>query len=328
MTKELPPWHGYWVASPTPFTTDGALDQPALGELMKLYVNHGVHGILINGSTGEWWAQSDAERRLAVRIACEATEGRVPVLAGISHFTATQALDLARAAAEDGAAGVLATVPPYINPTEAEALNWYRTIAENSPVPLMVYNWPRGVGLDLPVPLLDQLADLDNVAAIKDSSGDELKTIRALELVDGRVRFFARFISRRGLALLRGLGGDGNIDGGGIGAIFAARFYEAVWADDLAAAEDALARYQRISQAMVRQDYSGRFGSPVAQLKALMRHLGQPGGYVRQPLLEVAEEELIRDLKPVLQETGLLEELDAAATAMSKAGTVGGDGAA
>ena len=55
--RDLISWRGYWPASPTPFDAGGALDRPAK-ETIRLYVDHGVHGILVNGSTGEWWAQS------------------------------------------------------------------------------------------------------------------------------------------------------------------------------------------------------------------------------------------------------------------------------
>lgn len=309
MNKELPEWHGYWVAAPTPFDRKGALEPALLADLVRLYIAHGVHGILINGSTGEWWAQSDGERQRVLQMAVDASEGAVPIVAGVSHMVPEGAIKLAQAAAVAGASGVLATVPPYVHPTESEALEWYRQLAKNSPLPVMVYNWPRGVGVDLSVSLLDELADVDNVVAIKDSSGDELKTLRALEQIDGRVRFFARFVSRRGLGILRELGGDGNIDGGGLGAVFGAGFFEAVWRGDLATARQLSDKYQDMSGALIGADYAGRFGSPVAQLKAVMRHLGQPGGYVRKPLLEVEPGPVVQAFESAAQHTGLLSEI-------------------
>ncbi len=309
MNKELPAWRGYWVAAPTPFDQKGALEPRLLSNLVRLYVAHGVHGILINGSTGEWWAQSDTERQAVLQVAVEAAGGDVPIVAGVSHMVPHGAIELARAAADAGASGVLATVPPYVRPTESESMQWYQQLAKNSPLPIMVYNWPRGVGVDLSLSLLDELADVDNIVAIKDSSGDELKTLRALEQLEGRVRFFARFVSRRGLGILRELGGDGNIDGGGLGAVFAAGFYEAVWQGDLTRARQLSEKYQTMSAALVDADYAGRFGSPVAQLKAVMRHLGQPGGYVRPPLLEVEPGPVVQAFESAAANTGLLTEI-------------------
>lgn len=315
MSNQLLAWHGYWVAAPTPFSQEGELDPTLLEDLVRLYISHGVHGILINGSTGEWWAQSEEERQQVVKIAVDAAEGAVPIVAGISHMTPGGALDLADAAAEAGASGVLATVPPYVHPTESESMAWYQLIAAKSALPVMVYNWPRGVGVDLSVSLLDELADMDNVGAIKDSSGDELKTLQTLEAVAGRVRFFARFVSHRGLAILQGLGGDGNIDGGGLGAVFAAGFYEAVWRGDLEAARDLSTKYLTMSGALVDADYAGKFGSPVAQLKAVMRHLGQPGGYVRPPLLDIDPTLAVQAFQAAAGKTGLLDEIDRVARA-------------
>ena len=114
-----------------------------------MYAGHGVQGILVNGTTGEWWAQSRSEREDVARTAAEAARGAVPVVVGVTHYVLDESVRLAHGAAEAGAAGVLATVPPYVHPTEREALAWYRRLAERSPLPVMVYNWPRGVGVDL-----------------------------------------------------------------------------------------------------------------------------------------------------------------------------------
>jgi dihydrodipicolinate synthase/N-acetylneuraminate lyase len=309
--RDSVPWRGYWPASPTPFTAAGELDLPALQETIRLYIDHGVHGILVNGTTGEWWAQTISERREVARAAVEAAAGSVPVLVGVTHFVPDQAASLAESAADSGADGVLSTVPPYVHPTGREILAWYRALSERSPLPVMIYNWPRGVGVDLSVDLLAELVQLDNVVAVKDSSGDELKTLVALERLGGEVRFFARFISRRGLAVLQEIGGDGNIDGGGIGAIFGAGYYDAVWSGEMATARDLAARYQSVSEALVHPDYSGRFGSPVAQVKAVMRLLGQPGGHVRGPLLDIPDSVAREAVQGKLAAAGLLAELAA-----------------
>jgi 4-hydroxy-tetrahydrodipicolinate synthase len=307
--RDLISWRGYWPASPTPFGPDGALDLPALKETVRLYVDHGVHGILVNGTTGEWWAQTQAEREDVARVAVDAARGAVPVVVGVTHYMLDESVRLARSAAEAGASGVLSTVPPYVHPTDREALAWYRRLAERSPLPVMVYNWPRGAGVDLSDDVLAELARTENIAAIKESSGDELKTLAVLERVAGQVRFFARFVSRRGLAVLRELGGDGNIDGGGIGAIFGSGFYDAVWSADYPRARGLAARYQAVSGALVRADYGGRFGSPVAQVKAVMRVLGQPGGFVRSPLLDVADSVARNAVERAFTDSGLLAEL-------------------
>jgi 1-pyrroline-4-hydroxy-2-carboxylate deaminase len=307
MNRDDVEWWGYWPAAPTPFRNDGALDEPALRSLLQLYLDQGVHGILVNGSTGEWFSQTPAERERVTEVAVEAAAGRIPIITGVSAYTAAEAARLARHAARAGADGVLATPPPYVHPSPAEILAFYREVTEATELPFMIYNWPRGVAVDIDAHpgLVQELAGLDHVAAIKDSTGDWLAMLRTVELVSDQVRVFGSFLHRRGLAALLGLGGDGNIDGGGVGAPFAVPFYEAVRRGDRAAATAAVDRYTALSGRLIRPDYSGVFASPIPQLKAVMRLLGQPGGAVRPPLLPLNDPAALDQLAQLLADVGL-----------------------
>lgn len=302
-------WRGYWVAAPTPFTATGELDEPGWAHLVRLYAGQGVHGLLVNGSTGEWFSQSAAERRRVVEIAVEAVGGRLPVVAGVSAYTVAEAASLAEHAATIGADGVLATPPPYVHPSEDEIVAFYTSLGLATDLPLMVYNWPRGVSVDLAATtgLMSRLADLDKVVAIKDSTGDWLRMLGTVEAVGDRVRVFGSFISRRGLAVLRGLGGDGNIDGGGLGAPFAVPFYEAVAAGNVGEAVQSALRYAAISGRLINPDYSGVFASPIAQLKVAMAMLGQPAGPPRPPLLPLIDPQKLAAIRAILVDGGLLE---------------------
>ena len=308
MQREDVDWHGYWVAAPTPFTASGELDETGWAQLVRLYAGQGVHGLLVNGSTGEWFSQSPAERRRVVEIAVEAAAGRLPVVVGVSAYTVAEAGALAEHAAETGADGVLATPPPYVHPSADEIVAFYTSLGRSSDLPLMVYNWPRGVSVDLAATpgLMRRLAGIDQVVAIKDSTGDWLRMLNTVEAVADQVRVFGSFISRRGLAVLRGLGGDGNIDGGGLGAPFAVPFYDAVAADKVGEAEQSALRYLAISGRLINPDYSGIFASPIAQLKAAMTMLGHPAGPPRPPLLPLTGPEKLAAIRAILVDGGLL----------------------
>ncbi|MEU7692779.1 dihydrodipicolinate synthase family protein [Microbispora sp. SCL1-1] len=313
MDRDDVDWHGYWPAAPTPFTSSGELDEDALRALLRLYVRQGVHGVLVNGSTGEWFSQSPAERRRVAEIAASELSGRIPVVVGVTAYTAAEAAELARHAEAAGADGVLATPPPYAHLGAAEIHAFYAEVSTATELPFMVYNWPRGVAVDISAHpgLAERLADLDRVVAIKDSTGDWLRMLGTVEAVADRVRVFGSFLHRRGLAVLMEIGGDGNIDGGGIGAPFAVPFYEAVRKGDRETARVWADRYAALSSRLINPDYSGVYASPISQLKAAMAILGQPGGHVRPPLLEIADDDVISAIGAVLRESGLVSALEA-----------------
>lgn len=302
-------WHGYWPAAPTPFTPEGEVDVRAWRDLLRLYAEQGVHGVLVNGSTGEWFSQTPAERRQVAEVAVEVLSGRIPVVVGVSAYTARDAGELARHAAETGADGVLATPPPYAHPGPDEIHAFYAEVSAATDLPFMVYNWPRGVAVDISAHpgLNERLADLEQVVAIKDSTGDWLRMLGTVESVGDRVRVFGSFLHRRGLAVLTGLGGDGNIDGGGLGAPFAVPYYEAVAAGDRDAARRWVDRYVGLSSRLINPDYSAVHGTPIAQLKAAMAMLGQPGGHVRPPLLPITDAAALDAIEAALVGSGLAD---------------------
>ena len=307
MNRDDVAWSGYWPAAPTPFTESGAVDTDGLTSLMNLYADVGVDGVLVNGSTGEWFSQTEDERRTVAEVAVDAVAGRFPVVIGVSAYTARESSGLAVHAAAAGADGVLATPPPYVHTSGEETFEFFHSVSTATSLPFMAYNWPRGVAVDMgTMPgLFSRLADLDNVVAIKDSTGDWLAMLDTVEQVSDRVRVFGSFLHRRGLATLLELGGDGNIDGGGVGAPFAVPFYRAVAARDAETARTWADKYRAFSGRLINSDYSGIHASPIPQLKAVMNLLGQPGGAVREPLLPVTDADMLSALQAVIDESGI-----------------------
>src|SRR5699024_7243675 len=123
MQRSDVPWRGYWPAAPTPYTADGKLDENALVRLLALYVDQGVHGVLINGTTGEWFSQTRAERRRVAEIAVATVAGRIPVVVGCTSYTPGETIELAREVKAIGADGALATPPPYAQDRKSTRLN-------------------------------------------------------------------------------------------------------------------------------------------------------------------------------------------------------------
>jgi dihydrodipicolinate synthase/N-acetylneuraminate lyase len=305
MDRDSVNWKGYWIAAPTPFTVTGALDESALRSVLRLYYDQGVHGVLVNGTTGEWFSQTEAERRRVAEIAVEELGGKIPVVIGCTTFTPSQTISLGLHARQIGADGMLSTPPPYAAPTPREIVAFFSAISDSVDLPIMVYNWARGVAVEITWETAIELAKIPRVVAIKDSTVNRVQALTTLEKVGDRVRIFGGFIDRLGLSVLRGLGGDGNIDGGGLGAKFAVAFYEAFWRDDITAAQLAASRYVALMTRLIHPDWSGAFGSPQAQIKACMNMLGQPGGYVRPPLLPIDDPQHLEALRRILDEADL-----------------------
>jgi dihydrodipicolinate synthase/N-acetylneuraminate lyase len=312
MDRNTVDWRGYWPAAVTPFAANGTLDETALTQVLKLYVHQGVHGILVNGTSGEWTSQSPSERRRVAELAVETVNSQVPVVIGCTSFTAAETIGLAKHAQDIGAAGALSTPPPYVHPRDEEIIRFYADLNDATDLPVIAYNWPRGTAVDIGVRTADRIADLDHVVAIKNSTADWSSVLDYMEQLSERVRLFASVINRRGLAAIREFGADGYIDGGGIGAPFAVPFFEAVWAEDWEAARTHADNYWRLTSGWVTADFGGRYGGPQAQVKAAMALLGQPGGTVRPPLLPQGDPERLAQLAEFLRSCGLPIDKEAA----------------
>src|SRR6185312_15835193 len=298
-------WKGYWPASPTPFTRAGELDEPTLRSLMRFYLENGMHGVLVNGSTGEWWSQSDAERKRVAEIAVDELHGQIPVVVGITTFTARSSAELGRHAAAAGADGILATPPPYMRPEPDEIIQFYSDLTDAVDLPFMVYNMPSAIGVELRADLVLELAKLPNVVALKDGTANTPGFYATLAAVKDRIRVFGPFLNPIGLAALRSIGGDGFIGGGALMGREQPEFFEAFWRGDDVRALDIARRGAILTGLLNNPDWTGKFGG--GQMKAAMTILGQPAGHPRRPRLPLEDPVKLAAIRAALASVGLLE---------------------
>jgi dihydrodipicolinate synthase/N-acetylneuraminate lyase len=309
MNRDNVDWHGYWPACPTPFTAEGALDVESLRALVEWYVGQGMHGIFINGTSGEWFSQSPEERRLVAETAIDQVAGRITVVIGCTSLTAKEAVELGRHALAAGADGIGSTPPPYSKTYPDETVRYFRDISDGVEAPLMVYNWPHGTSVDIGPDLAERIAAVDNVVAIKDSTPNLEQFFETTKRVLGDVRIFGPFMSVAGLDFLLEHGGDGFIGGGSLWGAPDAEFWEAVWRGELDYAYEHARRTDELFPKLwLPGGWGGQFGAYQSQLKALMKMLGQPGGEVRPPRLPVVDEASLRQLREIIVEAGLLPE--------------------
>ena len=297
MDRSSVEWRGYIPAITTPFTRDRRLDEPGLRRLLEWLAAEGMHGIVVAGTTGEWFSLSDAERRTVLRLTGEQLRGRLTLIAGCNAFNADRVIEYAEMARESGFDGILVTPPPYIVPNEEEIFAFYRHVSDHSRLPICVYNWPPGTNVDMSCELLERLADLEGIVAVKNSTGRLDRFIQSFFALKDRLRVFGFPMDELGATLLQAHGGDGTMGAGAVLGRDQPDFYNHLWRGDVAAALRCGARDRVLMKEWFTEKLVGRFASAQAILKEALNAQGLPGGYPRPPILELGAEarERVRD---------------------------------
>lgn len=269
----------------TPFRADLLLDLDGLRGNLRMMLKHPLAAVVAAGGTGELYSLTPAEHLEVVRIAVEEAAGRLPVIAGVGYNTALGA-QLAKQAEAAGASGILAFPPYYPGAEEDGLFEYYRAIADATPLGLLIYSrdwFHPGAAL------VERLATIPTLVAWKDGQGD----IRRLQILMSRV-------------------GDRLCWIGGAGDDMVPAYYSlgvraftssivnvapglAVQLHDLASAGDT-ATLPRLMEQIVVPLYAlrgKRRGYEVTVMKELMTVMGLAGGAVRPPLARLREEDAV-----------------------------------
>jgi dihydrodipicolinate synthase/N-acetylneuraminate lyase len=287
MDRNSVDWRGYIPAITTPFNKDRELDVTALGTLLEWLHGEGMHGLIIAGTTGEWFTLSNDERKTLFETTGKQLKGKRTIIAGCNAFTTAQVIANAELARSAGFDGILVTPPPYIVPGEREIYEFYRAVSHGVSLPICIYNWPPGTNVDMSCELLDRLADLDKVVAVKNSTGRLDRFVKSFFLLKDRVRVFGFGMDELGATLIRTHGGDGTMGAGAVLGRGQPDFYNHLWRGELDAALKCGARDRVLMVDWFTENLTGRFGSAQAILKEALNAQGLPGGYPRLPILEL-----------------------------------------
>lgn len=164
---------GVFAAVPTPFYSDERVYYRKLEANMAHYSRSLLAGMLLLGSTGEAVMLDDAESREVLRVAAEATAPEKALIAGVGKQSVKGTLELAEAAARFNYDAVLVRTPTYYTGrmSPAAVLHYFRSVADRSPLPVLLYNIPVCVPYNMPIEIIAELAQHPNIIGIKDSSG-------------------------------------------------------------------------------------------------------------------------------------------------------------
>jgi dihydrodipicolinate synthase/N-acetylneuraminate lyase len=287
MDRNSVDWRGYIPAITTPFNKDRQLDLAALGTLLEWLDGEGMHGLIVAGTTGEWFTLSNDDRKALFDGVGKQLSGKRTIIAGCNAYTAAQVIANAELAKSAGFDGILVTPPPYIVPGEQEIFEFYSAVSRGVSLPICVYNWPPGTNVDMSLELLERIAGLDKVVAIKNSTGRLDRFVKSFFLLKDRVRVFGFGMDDLGATLIRTHGGDGTMGAGAVLGRGQPDFYNHLWRGEVEAALQCGARDRVLMTDWFTESLTGRFGSAQAILKEALNAQGLPGGYPRLPIQEL-----------------------------------------
>ena len=171
---------GAGTALITPFTSAGAIDEPAFRAICRRQVAAGIRILVPCGTTGESATLSPAEKERLVRIAVEEAAGRAHVVAGTGSNDTRVAVEQARAVREWGADAALSLAPPYNKPPQDALVDHFTAVAEGGEIPVVVYNVPGRVGVNLEAATILQLARVPGIAGVKEAAANMTQAMAVL----------------------------------------------------------------------------------------------------------------------------------------------------
>jgi len=198
----------------TPLAGRDELDVPGLERLIEHLLAGGIHGLFLLGTTGEAPSLSYRLRRELIDRTCRQVDGRVPILAGITDTSFVESVSLARHAADHGVSAVVMAPPYYFPEGQAELLEYIEHLVSELPLPLFLYNMPSHTKVFFDPQTVRQIAEMDGVMGIKDSSANMIYFRRLQHILRDRPDFSLLIGPEELLAETLLLGGHGGVSGG------------------------------------------------------------------------------------------------------------------
>ncbi len=286
---------GAITAIVTPFK-DGKLDEGAYRELIEFQIKGGINGIVPCGTTGESATLSHEEHKRVVEACVDQVKKRVPVVAGTGSNNTAEALELTRHAETAGADYALLITPYYNKPTQEGLYQHFKTIAEGSSIPIVVYNVPSRTSVNLLPETVARLAEFKNIVAIKEATGDLKQCAKIVELCGDKLTLLSGddftvlpLLAIGGMGVISVVSNVTPEDMSGMCAAF--------FKGDLATARKLHYKMWPLMEAMF-------YETNPTPAKTALKMMGKLTGEVRQPLcpMSTANEEKLRQ---VLQKYGL-----------------------
>ncbi|WP_397385502.1 dihydrodipicolinate synthase family protein [Prosthecobacter sp.] len=186
----LPKWSGVFPAVVTQLHEDQSLDLPASARHFEALIDSGISGLIVCGSLGENQCLQPDEKRAVLKCAIETAKGRIPVVSGVAEMSTRAAIQYMQDGEQLGAAGFMVMPPMVYKSDPRETEHWFRTLAKATPLPWMLYNNPVGYHTDVTPEMFAQIADIENLTSIKESSANPRRITELRNLVGDRYQLF------------------------------------------------------------------------------------------------------------------------------------------
>ena len=290
---------GIVVPIVTPVDENGKLNEKAYRGLVDYLADNGIHGVFPFGTTGEFYAYDLGFYTHLLEVTKDAVRGRMQIYAGANHITTKGAAEIAKAVEKVGGIDALSVLTPmFVSQTQEEVYTYYKEIAAETSLPIIIYNNKPKTNVTVEPATVARLAEIDNIVAAKDSTGDMTNAEEYLRLTRGME--FSVMMGRDTL-ILAGLhyGASGAIAScANVAPRIAVDIYDRFNAGDYQGALEAQFKLSALRVAT-------NMGSFPVTLKEALKLIGHDCGDCVKPILPLHEEQREK-LRKVLAEMGLL----------------------
>ena len=173
-------WKGVFPALTTKFTASDELDMPMFTKNLDAQLKAGVHGVILGGTLGEASVLTQVEKQQLVQTAVSKTAGLVPVILNIAEGSTREAIKQASLAAEWGAAGLMLLPPMRYKSDHRETVTYFKSVAASTSLPIMIYNNPVDYKIEVTLDMFEELSDVANIQAVKESTRDVTNVTRMI----------------------------------------------------------------------------------------------------------------------------------------------------
>lgn len=274
---------GVYTPVITPFHDDESIDEAAFVASIERQIEGGVAGIVVGGTTGEYYAMGIDERTRQFDVAAEAVDRRAQLVAGCNTGATRDVIALAQHAQQRGYDAIMLSPPPTSLPSQSQLAEHIRAGAVDGGLPVILYNYPARSGVEFGFESLDELADLPEVVAIKESSGDFSRFLALRQRYEGRIEVMCgsddQAFDYMAWGVRSWLAGPANV--------MPREHVEFV--RSMLAGEIDLGRRQFVALLPLMQHLES--GNYNAKVKAGLTHLGVAAGTVRRPMTSLTNDE-------------------------------------